>query len=178
MCAKERCLSKTDDHSLATFVFSSSFLLPVPPAVRNSLSFFERARLLLRVFRGYDVYYQTQNGELASYCFLKRNYLGKYAFLKKKDVLINPYYVVPAFRGRGVGGKLIRIAVEDRATAWETVYAVVKEENTPSIRTLEKLGFEKCGYSDKRGWSHKLTDRKTELPVFCLTRTEKQEKTV
>lgn len=178
MCSSERCLIQPEQQGgLATYVFTPSLFQLVPKRIRNCFSVTERAKLLLRVLRGYYVYYQTQNDRLVSYCFLKRNYLGKYPFLSKNDVLINPYFVSKDYRGRGLGGKLIDTAIKDTQTAWERVYALVMQDNLPSIRTLEKLQFERIGYSDKRGWSHRITERKTHLPVFCLTRTEEQEKT-
>ena len=179
MTAKERCLKHTDtDGICAVYVFTPSVFRLVPPRIRHSFSVIDRAKLLLRVLNGYYVYYETDADKMMGYCFLKRNYLRKYAFLQKQDVLINPYFVSPEYRGNGLGGKLIKAAISDSETSWKTVYAVVKEENMPSIRTLEKLGFQKVGCSDKKGWSHRLTEQKTHLPVFCLTRTEKQEKTV
>ena len=46
------------------------------------------------------------------------------------------------------------------------------------IETFEKLDFVKIGFSDKSGWSHKLTDKQTKLSVFCLTRSAQQEKKI
>ncbi len=177
MQGKERCLIQSDNESgLAVYAFTPSVFRLVPPRIRCIFSVTDRAKLLLRLLRGYTVYYQTDGEKPVSYCFLKRNYLHKYAFLKKTDVLINPYYVSPEYRGQGLGGKLIKAAIADRQEAWERVYAVVKEENLSSIRTLEKLRFAKIGFSEKHGWSHKLTDKQTKLPVFCLTRLVLQEK--
>lgn len=174
MRKKERCLQQPDKESgIATYVFHPSLFCLVPPRIKNSFSLAERGKLMLRVFRGYIIYYQTKEDQLVSYCFLKRNYLHKYPFLKNTDVLINPYYVAPKFRGCGLGGKLIRTAIEDRQEAWKRVYALVKEDNLPSIRTFEKLKFDKIGFSDKSGWSHRLTKKQTKLPVFCLTRSER-----
>ena len=178
MTAKERRLNYPDtDSTHAVYVFTPSAFRLVPPRIRRSFPVIDRAKLLLRVLNGYYLYYEMDADKLAGYCFLKRNYLGKYAFLQKQDVLINPYYVAPSYRGSGLGGKLIETAIADFETPWKTVYAVVKEDNLPSIRTLEKLSFQKVGYSDKKGWSHRLTERRTHLPVFCLTRSEEQEKT-
>lgn len=177
MQGKERCLIQPDkENGLAMYGFTPSVFCLVPPRIKSHFPIYDRAKLLLRVLRGYTVYYQTDGEKMVSYCFLKRNYLGKYAFLKKQDVLINPYYVSPEYRGHGLGGKLLKAAFADREEPWERVYAVVKEENLPSIRTLEKLGFHQIGFSDKSGWLHRLTEKKTKLCVFCLTRTAQQEK--
>ncbi len=177
MQGKERCLIQSDNGSgFAMYAFTPTFFCLLPPRIKRHFSMPDRVKLVLRAIRGYIVYYQTDGEKMVSYCFLKRNYLCKYAFLKNNDVLINPYYVSPEYRGRGLGGKLIKAAIADRNEAWETVYAVVKEDNLPSIRTLEKLDFAKIGFSNKSGWSHKLTDKQTKLSVFRLTRSAQQEK--
>lgn len=135
---KERCLIQSDNRNgPAVYVFTPSVFCLVPPSIKRHFSMCDRAKLMLRVLRGYTVYYQVSH----------------------------------EYRGRGLGGKLIEAAIVDKNEGWETVYAVVKEDNLPSIRTLEKLNFVRIGFSDKSGWSHKLTDKQTKLPVFCLTRS-------
>ena len=91
MQGKERCLIQSDNRNgPAVYVFTPSVFCLVPPSIKRHFSMCDRAKLMLRVLRGYIVYYQTDGEKLVSYCFLKRNYLCKYAFLKDKDVLINP----------------------------------------------------------------------------------------
>ena len=80
------------------------FFCLVPPRIKCSFPMIDRAKLMLRVLRSYIVYYQTNGEEMISYCFFKRSYLCKYTFLKKRDVLINPYYVAPAYCGQGFDG--------------------------------------------------------------------------
>lgn len=177
MQGKERCLRQSDNESgFALYAFHPSLFCLVPPRIERCFSMVDYAKLVLRVLRGYTVYYLTDGERIAGYCFLKRNYLRKYSFLKDNDMLINPYYVSPEYRGQGLGGKLIEAAIADQNERWETVWAVVKEENLPSIRTLERLNFSRIGFSEKRRWSHKLTDKGTKLLVFCLTRSTQQEK--
>lgn len=177
MQGKQRCIRQSDlANDLITYCFEPTLFCLVPQQIKHSFSITERIRLLLRVLRGYLVYYQMSGNTMASYCFIKKNYLCKYAFLEKRDVLINPYYVSADFRGCGLGGQLIRVAIDDKQTDWDRVFAVVKEDNFPSIRTLDKLGFERIGFSRKKGWSHKLTANKTHLLLFSLTRSEGQEK--
>lgn len=171
MRASERIIKAPDrQNPLCLSAFSPSLFCLVPPRIRQCFTVFDKARLLLRVFRGYTVYYLTDGALPAGYCFIKKNYLGKYRFLSEKDALINPYYVNPKYRGAGLGGKLIAAAIADSAASWVRLYAVVKEDNAPSIRTLEKLGFADVGYSQKSGWFHCLTKEPTHLRVFCITR--------
>lgn len=176
MHSSERCLAQTDTNSHFSFyVFTPSLCCLLPKRIRNCFTLSDRAKLLLRAVRGYFLYYATDSDRLVGYCFLKRNYIAKYSFLGKNDVLINPYYVSEEYRGRGIGGSLISASICDTKALWDNVYAVVKSDNFPSVRTLEKLGFHRAGYSDKRGWSHRLTVSKTDLPVFILDRKEQEK---
>ncbi len=173
MKASERLIKAPDrQNPLCLLAFSPSVFRLVPPCIRQCFSAFDKARLLLRIFRGYTVYYLTEGTLPVGYCFIKKNYLGKYRFLTKNDALINPYYINHDFRGAGLGGTLIAAAITDTAATWDSLYAVVKEDNIPSIRTLQKLGFADVGYSKKSGWFHCLTNEPTHLRVFCTTRAK------
>ena len=172
MRASERLIQAPDrQNPLCLSAFTPSLFCLVPPCIRQCFSAFDKARLLLRIFRGYTVYYLTENTIPAGYCFIKKNYLGKYRYLKKGDTLINPYYVNPDYRGAGLGGKLIAAAIADTTVPWDSLYAVVKEDNAPSIRTLEKLGFAEIGCSKKHGWFHCFTKTPTHLRIFRITRS-------
>lgn len=148
------------------YAFSSSVLHLLPEKLCCCFSGKERLFLLLRAFRGYQIYYLMDGEKPVSYSFFKRNYLHKYAFLQRGEVLINPYFVFPEYRGNGLGGKLLKAAMEDGKKEWSSVWAVVLDDNEPSIRTLQRLGFSDCGFSDVKLWSHRLTKNKTGRRVF------------
>ena len=98
MQGKERCLIQSDNESgFAMYAFTPTFCCLLPPRIKRHFSMPDRVKLVLRAIRGYIVYYQTDGEKMVSYCFLKRNYFCKYAFLKNNDVLINPYYVSPDY---------------------------------------------------------------------------------
>ena len=164
-----------DTNRLALYRFRSGLFHILPPQLRDQLSRADKRRLLLRVLRGYAVYYLTDDRHVAGYCFIKRNYLHKYAFMRLGDTLINPYYVCPDDRGQRLSGRMLRAAIADHVTDGRTLWAVVKQENIPSIRILQGLNFTHAGFSAKGLWSHRLTNRKTKLLVFCLGPAQIQE---
>lgn len=171
------CLLQPPDdiNRLALYRFRSGLLRLLPPPLRNQLSPADKRRLLLRVLRGYAVYYLTDGDHVAGYCFIKRNYLHKYTFMRPGDTLINPYYVCPDDRGQRLSDRMLRAAIADHAAEDRTLWAVVKQDNTPSIRILQGLNFALAGYSAKGLWSHRLSDRKTKLLVFCIGPAHIQE---
>ena len=103
--------------------------------------------------------------KLCAYCFLKRNYLARYAFMAQNDYIINPYFTAPEMRGKGLAKRILKVAVNQ--VPYSDVWAVVKSENIPSIRALEATGFVHVGYSHQRKWSHRLGTSKSDLLVFC-----------
>ncbi len=57
------------------------------------------------------------------------------------------YYVDYAFHGQGIGSALMQNALEDcPRLKLRVLLAILLEWNQPSVRLLEKFGFEKWGY--------------------------------
>ncbi|MBQ9931043.1 MAG: GNAT family N-acetyltransferase [Firmicutes bacterium] len=147
--------------------FKASLLHLLPRECKGSFPFSERIKLLLRAWRGYYFYYITEGSVLCAYTFLKRNYFGKYAFMGKKDLLINPYYVAPGYRGKGLGTQMLCAVLSQLPEKHGDIWAVVKDDNISSIRALKKAGFQQIGFSSKNGWSHRLSKAETNLIIFC-----------
>lgn len=138
----------------------------LPRSCRGDFSVAERLKLLLRAWRGYEFYYLMDGTSLCAYTFLKRNYFGKYAFMAKDDYLINPYYVRDEYRGKGLATRMLRAVMTQLPQNHGKIWAVVKDDNQPSIKVLSKVGFQQVGYSIQTGWSHKKTDVPTHLILF------------
>lgn len=70
--------------------------------------------------------------------------LGREPSLKRRHMgFIRGMYVVPPFRRRGVGRRLLRVAL-DRAVAWsdvEQLTLVVTATNTAAVALYEEFGF-------------------------------------
>lgn len=72
----------------------------------------------------------------------------KFPFLAKTSVEIGPCVTYPNFRGRGIYPAVLR---HIRASGWyKDYYMFISEDNTSSIRGVEKAGFVKIGAVEKR----------------------------
>lgn len=131
------------------------------PYVLHSTATFEYDPPDLREFyRRFDTFTQQfpwllweENGEVAGYAYASPPYSRPaYAWCAEPTV-----YLRPEYRGRGVGTRLYK-ALEAilKAQGYQVVYALVCEENEPSLRFHGKLGYEKraffpnCGYKFQR----------------------------
>lgn len=167
MNRSERCRKlTTSENDFALYSFSSSVFCLLPKELKPCFSRTEQLFLFFRAIRRYNIYYFLDKNRAVAFCCVKRNYLHKYGFMRRRDVLINPYYVDPRYRGQGLGGKLIEAAMKDGIEEWQTIWAVVCSDNLSSIITLQKQGFIECGFSRIGRWSHSLTKKETCRKVF------------
>lgn len=90
------------------------------------------------------VYYATQDGRLShtSYVIPK---CYKFPFLGADDYEIGPCFTYSEYRGRGLYPAILRYICGSVGKDNSTFYMIVDENNTPSIKGIEKAGFEKCG---------------------------------
>lgn len=146
-------------------IFDSSLFNILPSSMHNSFSKKEKAMLYLRAVRGYRViYFEDIRQSVIAWCFLKKDYLNKYPFMRKEDALINPYFTNVEYRGRGIAQTIIRQATEMRE--YKSIYALVKSDNLPSIAVLKKCGFKKIGWSGKKLWSHTVSQNEGSVIIF------------
>ena len=75
----------------------------------------------------------------------------KFPFLQKYDYEIGPCVTNPQYRGRGIYPNVIKYICSNFTQEGAVFYMIVSANNTPSIRGIEKAGFEKCGMVKKSG---------------------------
>ncbi len=131
-------------------------------------------KLFLRsLFGKYYIYSISIDGNSAvANVFIKHNYLNKYGFMKKNDMLINPYWTSESYRRRGYARQVLCYMFSDDTVHWENMYAVVENNNLPSIRALVSVGMTFVGVCEKKIWTYHLLPEQTEgrLLVFRYTR--------
>lgn len=75
----------------------------------------------------------------------------KFPFLGKNDYAIGPCVTAREFRGRGLYPATLKRVIDSMGTADSVFYMVVSDDNAPSVRGIEKAGFERCGSIRKSG---------------------------
>lgn len=88
--------------------------------------------------------------------------------MRDRDVIINPYYVSPDYRGHGLGAELLKFALSNNCENWGNVFAIVMGNNIASIKTLNKLGFSLIGYAEKNRFSYRLSETTTDRLVYRI----------
>ena len=74
----------------------------------------------------------------------------KFPFLNKSDYCIGPCVTYPEFRGKGIYPAVLNAICQSYPT--DTIfYMIVSDTNLPSIRGIEKAGFENVGRVKKTG---------------------------
>lgn len=84
----------------------------------------------------------NEKGEVVTY----EHTIGKifqFPFLGRKDIHFGPSFTPPEFRRKGYHKKLLNYIINQ--LPGRTIYAWVHYDNTPSINTLERLGFQRVG---------------------------------
>ena len=90
------------------------------------------------------VYCYRLNGELVhtSYVIPK---CYKFPFMSKWDYEIGPCFTYPKFRGKGIYPQMLKYICSSISTEKTVFYMIVDETNLPSIKGIEKAGFQRCG---------------------------------
>ncbi len=148
---------------------SSIFLLP-PKSFLPDLSVPGKLRLWFRSFRGYTILGCFINGICVSYVTLKHNYLNKYRFMERKDMLINPYWTAVEYRRMGFAKSLLTEITKNSDLSWKRLFAVVAADNIASINCLESAGFILIGYAVRNKWSYEMTNNSTGLKIYQFSR--------
>lgn len=151
-----RCVYKKDDVELKEYI--PTLFSPLHPR-------FEPMRLVRRIrFLGeyirkekYLVYYLYISGEPVGYCVVTPGG-RRLKCSTSSDVVIGPYYVDPAKRGKRYGELLIALTLAHCRYPYQYAYDWIEKENIPSIRASERCGFEKIGELNVVGISRKLVE--------------------
>ncbi|WP_430885318.1 GNAT family N-acetyltransferase [Fusibacter sp. JL216-2] len=91
----------------------------------------------------YPLYACEIDGRVVGYVYLSGYRPGRKAMRYITEV---SYYIDNDYQGQGIGSKLLPFAIEKaKALGYRDMVAILLSLNTPSIKLLEKFGFEKWG---------------------------------
>ena len=95
----------------------------------------------------YQVIYMVKNHAVIGHLVVGRGG-SRIAMSTKRDIVIGPIWVVPSQRSNGYASKGIHFILHNLAIDFDYAYEYIEKVNTPSIRTVQKNGFEfvnECG---------------------------------
>lgn len=95
----------------------------------------------------YPIYVDEATDEIRGWCSLSPYRPGRKALRYTAEI---SYYVHEDYHRKGVATGLIQYAMEDCSRLQlKTLFGILLETNTASVRLLEKLGFEQWGHMPK-----------------------------
>ena len=110
------------------------------------LTTLKRARFALDRIFGYRVYYikSLKKGDdpkkYIGYCTVTSGKNPRFFFANKKDIIIGPYFVDEACRGKGWATTLVKTVAGICEKDYTSAYVMIKNDNYSSIKVTEKLG--------------------------------------
>lgn len=69
----------------------------------------------------------------------------KFPFMKKDDIEIGPCYTRKDMRGKGIYPSVLNYIIQTELTEHNFAYMIVEENNSSSLRGIQKLGFINIG---------------------------------
>lgn len=108
------------------------------------MSIIRRVRFVLEYLHKthYRVYYLVVAGEAVGYCVVAPGG-RRLKCSTENDIVIGPYYIHPAYRGKGYAKELLRLTLRFCGFDYEYAYDWIAKNNELSIRTTLSCGFEK-----------------------------------
>ena len=92
-----------------------------------------------------EIYYVTDSDFGVIHTSYVIPYCAKFSFMQKNDYEIGPCKTDDNFRGRGIYPAVLKYITSLEEYRHSIFYMIVSQNNTPSIRGIEKAGFERCG---------------------------------
>jgi len=92
----------------------------------------------------YPIFVNEQNQQITGWVSLSPYRKGRKALRFTAEI---SYYVHNKYKRQGIGSKLIQHAIQKaRILKFKNLFAIVLDENKPSIHVLKKLGFQQWGH--------------------------------
>lgn len=120
----------------------------IPPYFSRKI---HKLRMLRELYKSkYQVIYMMRNDAVVGHLVVGRGG-SRIAMSTKKDIVIGPIWVIPSLRSHGYASTGIRFVLHEMGLDYEDAYEYIEKVNTPSIRTVEKNGFEFIDSCDEYG---------------------------
>lgn len=101
-----------------------------------------RIRMIRELYKSqYQVIYMVKNHAVIGHLVVGRGG-SRLAMSTKHDIVIGPIWVVPSQRSNGYASKGINFILHNLGVDYDYAYEYIEKLNSPSIRTVQKNGFE------------------------------------
>lgn len=77
-------------------------------------------------------------------------------FCTEEDITIEFLYVDPVYRGKRYSIDILRLVLDNTDIKYKYAYAWIKEQNIPSWRAFEHMGFEQIGNIMVSRWLRRI----------------------
>ena len=118
------------------------------------------------MIRGSAIIYMKKKDEIVGYCLLEPGG-GRYPDISVNDIVISPYVIKEEQRGKGYGTELLS-AVKNIINNKKKIYAMVKKDNIPSVRAMEKAGYSRIAFADVSGFLRKYSFNSVETSEYYV----------
>lgn len=100
-----------------------------------------KIRMMTEYLRGgYKVFYMVSDGTVLGHMVVAKG--GRRLKISKKDdIVVGPVFISPSLRGQGIGTRGIRVVLNELILDYTYAYEFIADDNTASIRTVEKNGY-------------------------------------
>lgn len=178
-------MKRSKDLKNLTFIYregSKSFYSYRPTVLHPLYYHFEpmtlsrRVRLLLeRLGKGsYKVFYLAVDDELVGHCVVAPGG-RRLERSTQQDIVLGPYFVDPAFRGKGYAKDLISFSLHKGGLKYRYAYDYIKKDNHASRRATLACDFQHCGELNIEVFFHRLVEAPGgEYDIFCYAPSEKE----
>lgn len=101
-----------------------------------------KIRMIRELYKSqYQVVYMMKNDAVIGHLVVGRGG-SRIAMSTKHDIVIGPIWVVPSQRSNGYASMGISFVLHKLNVDYDYAYEYIEKSNTPSIRTVQKNGFE------------------------------------
>lgn len=115
-----------------------------------------KVRMSRELFKShYSIVYMKINDKVIGHVVVGRGG-SRIEMSTMNDIVIGPIWIIPEERAKGYGSKGIRFILDHLDINYEYAYEYIEKENKPSLRTVEKNGFEIVAECNEYGLFKKI----------------------
>lgn len=142
-------LSKTNSYNYRLWFPSRTSFVPPDLSLKPFIVWWLMHNLNLFANQDYSIFViYSRNQLIHRSCVFPRYF--RFPFMNKDDLQIGDTWTHPEHRGQGLATFALRQVIQERQMTGRKFWYIVEQENKPSIRVVEKAGFNLIGKGMKR----------------------------